>query len=115
LAVVSLEFVRVCTVDDVEEGIPFAFSTPAEPHGRRVLVRTDGEFFALDGVCPHQGADLGEGIVERGILWCPVHSSGFDCRTGAVNHPPAPAPLKTYRVRIEGGDLHVSLEPETRG
>jgi 3-phenylpropionate/trans-cinnamate dioxygenase ferredoxin subunit len=110
---VSDDFVRVCAVDDVQDGIPFAFSASDDSDGRRVLVRADGELFALDGVCPHQGADLAEGIVERGILWCPVHSSGFQCRTGAVTHPPAPGPLRTYRVRVENGEVHVSLEPET--
>jgi nitrite reductase/ring-hydroxylating ferredoxin subunit len=108
---VSLEFVRVCGVDDVQEGIPLSFSVPGASDGR-VLVRVGGELHALDGVCTHQGADLSEGIVERGILWCPVHSSGFDCRTGAATHPPAPGPIRTYRVRVENGNVLVSLLPE---
>jgi nitrite reductase/ring-hydroxylating ferredoxin subunit len=109
--VVSPEFVRVCAVDDVQKGVPLAFSVSDASDPERVLVRVDGELHALTGVCPHQGADLSEGIVENGILWCPVHSSGFDCRTGAVTHPPAPGPLRTYHVRIEGGDVHVSVRP----
>lgn len=111
----SDEFVRVCAVDDIQEGFPLGFSATDGPDGRRVLVRVDGDVYALEGVCPHQGADLSEGIVEHGVLWCPVHSSGFDCRTGAVNHPPAPGPLRTYRVRVEGGEVQVSVEPETPG
>ena len=107
----SREFVPVCAFDHVEEGIPFPFSIPGAIDPRRVLVRVEGEIYALGGICPHQGADLSEGIVENGILWCPVHSSGFDCRTGAVTHPPAPEPLRTYGVRVEEDGVHVSMEP----
>jgi nitrite reductase/ring-hydroxylating ferredoxin subunit len=112
LSVVAGEFVRVCAVDDVEGGIPLPVSIPDAIDPQRVLVRVGGEIYALAGVCPHQGADLSEGIVENGILWCPVHSSGFDCRTGAVTHPPAPGPIRTYRVRVEDGAVLVSVSPE---
>jgi 3-phenylpropionate/trans-cinnamate dioxygenase ferredoxin subunit len=105
-------FVRVCAVDEIADGEPLAFSVPDDADPSRILVLTGGEHFALTGVCPHQGADLSEGVVENGILWCPVHSSGFDCRTGAVTHPPAPGPLSTYRVRIEAGTIHVSVRPD---
>ena len=109
------EFVLVCAPEDVREGIPFAFSVPGDPAEARVLVRVDDDLYALDGVCPHQGGDLGEGIVEQGVLWCPVHSSGFDCRTGAATHPPAPGPIRTYRVRVEEGGVLVSMSPEPAG
>lgn len=105
------EFVRICAVGDVQEGVPLPFSVQEAIDPKRVLVRVDGEIHALTGVCPHQQADLSEGIVEHGVLWCPVHSSGFDCRTGAVTHPPASGPLRTYPVRVEDGEVHVSLQP----
>ena len=106
-------FIRVCAVEEVADDVPLGFLAPGAPDPARVLVRVDGSVHALGGVCPHQGADLSEGIVERGILWCPIHSSGFDCRTGAATHPPAPGPLRTYAVRIVDGDVHVSLESKT--
>jgi 3-phenylpropionate/trans-cinnamate dioxygenase ferredoxin component len=109
--VVPGEFVRVCLPDELVDDVPRAFlvDDPADPN--RVLVRTRGELFALSGICPHEQADLAEGVVERGVLWCPVHSSGFDCRTGAVIHPPAREPLKTYQVRLEDGSVFVRLGP----
>jgi 3-phenylpropionate/trans-cinnamate dioxygenase ferredoxin component len=108
---VSGEFVRVCTTDDVAEGVPrpFQVDDPIDP--ARVLVRTRGGLFALSGICPHEQADLAEGIVERGVLWCPVHSSGFDCETGAVVHPPSPKPLRTYPVLVKDNGVYVRLEP----
>jgi len=74
-------------------------------------VTVDGELFALSGVCPHESAALSEGVVSDGALWCPIHSSGFDCRTGAVIHPPAQVPLETYRVRTERGAVYVRVRP----
>ena len=101
------EFVRVCRAGEVEDGVPKAFSVAGSEDPRRVLVRVGGELRALSGICPHQGGDLSEGIVEGSVLWCPVHSSGFDCRTGAVVHPPAPGPLRTYEVALDGDDVYV--------
>ena len=52
--------------------------------GERVvaLFNVDGEFFALDGVCPHQGGPLGEGELLGCIVTCPWHGWQFDVRTG---------------------------------
>jgi 3-phenylpropionate/trans-cinnamate dioxygenase ferredoxin subunit len=113
VAAVSDEFVRVCAPDEVDEGVPkpFRVDDPSDP--ARVLVRADGELYALSGVCPHEQADLSEGFVERGVLWCPIHSSGFDCRTGAVTHPPADRPLRTYRVVERDDGVYVRLERGT--
>jgi 3-phenylpropionate/trans-cinnamate dioxygenase ferredoxin component len=107
------DFVRVCAVGDVVEGFPTPVVVEGSDDANRVVVRVGDDLHALSGVCPHQGADLSEGIVENGVLWCPVHSSGFDCRTGAALHPPAPRPLRAYAVTTEGDDVYVSVEPRT--
>lgn len=106
------EFVRVCSVEDVADGEPTPFTVPGADDPARILVRVGDEVFALSGTCPHEQGDLAEGIVENGILWCPIHASGFDCRTGAVVHPPADRPLATYAVVVEHGDVHVRREPQ---
>ncbi len=89
--------------------MPFRVPDPAD--AARVLVRERDELFALSGTCPHERADLAEGVVVRGVLWCPVHSSGFDCRTGAVVHPPAASPLRTYDVLTREDGVYVGLGP----
>lgn len=91
--------------------MPKAFSVPGAADPERVLVNVNGELFALSGVCPHEAADLSEGVVSDGTLWCPLHSSGFDCRTGAVIHPPARTPLKTYKVLMDRASVYVRVEP----
>ncbi len=46
------------------------------------LFNIDGTFYALDGVCPHQGGPLGRGELEGCIVTCPWHGWQFDVRTG---------------------------------
>ena len=98
---------RVCSLDEALEQELLPFSMPGQDDSARVLVNVDGRLYALTGTCPHERGDLSEGVVGNGILWCPVHSSGFDCRTGAVVHPPARSGLATYPVRVEDGDVYV--------
>uniref|UniRef100_B8HSA1 Rieske (2Fe-2S) domain protein n=1 Tax=Cyanothece sp. (strain PCC 7425 / ATCC 29141) TaxID=395961 RepID=B8HSA1_CYAP4 len=35
--------------------------------------------------CPHTGADLSQGYIENGKLYCPWHSLAFDLKTGEPN------------------------------
>jgi nitrite reductase/ring-hydroxylating ferredoxin subunit len=52
--------------------------------GERIiaLFNVDGMFYALDGICPHQGGPLGEGELEGSVITCPWHGWQFDVRTG---------------------------------
>ncbi len=46
------------------------------------LFNVDGTFYAIDGVCPHQGGPLAEGEVTGCVVTCPWHGWQFDIRTG---------------------------------
>ena len=46
------------------------------------LYNVDGEYHAIDGVCPHQGGPLGKGTLEGCIVTCPWHGWQFDVRDG---------------------------------
>ena len=46
------------------------------------LFNVEGSFYALDGVCPHQGGPLGEGELVGCIVTCPWHGWQFDVGTG---------------------------------
>jgi nitrite reductase (NADH) small subunit len=52
--------------------------------GERVvaLFNVGSEFFALDGICPHQGGPLGQGKLIGCKVTCPWHGWQFDVRTG---------------------------------
>jgi 3-phenylpropionate/trans-cinnamate dioxygenase ferredoxin subunit len=69
----------------------------------------DGEVFAIDDTCTHQDASLADGWVEGCEVECPLHASKFDLRTGAVDAPPAKLPVRTHRVEVRDGTIHVEL------
>lgn len=47
-----------------------------------VVCNVGGEFYALDGRCPHRGAPLAHGALHEHTVVCPWHGWEFDCRTG---------------------------------
>ena len=54
-----------------------------ESGGRQLAVfHHEGAVRVLDGVCPHQGALLGDGVISRGEVACPFHGWHFDLVTG---------------------------------
>ena len=67
-----------------------------------VVFNLDGEFYALDDVCTHDGGPLSDGVVLAGEVACPRHGARFDIRTGAVTAPPAVEPVRRLAVRVEG-------------
>lgn len=78
--------------------------------GERVvaLINADGTFYALDGVCPHQGGPLGEGELSGSTLTCPWHGWQFDVCTGQHQINPR-VRQPQFAVRIEGDDVFVDL------
>ncbi len=79
--------------------------------GRFVAVaRSDGEFFAIEDVCTHDGAELAGGPVEGAEIACPRHGARFCLRTGAALTPPAYEDVRVFATKIEGGHLWVRAD-----
>ena len=106
-------WVRLCAVKDLHGAGPFATSA----NGVDVaLLRIDGEWRAYEGRCPHQGASLGEGDLDGGVLICRNHGWRFSAADG--RRISAPGCLKRYRVEerervvyIDAADLE---RPQTQ-
>ena len=72
------------------------------------LFNIGGQFYALDGQCPHRGGPLGEGITENGHVYCPLHGWEFDVTTGAcINNPERPAAC--FQARVVGGKVEICV------
>jgi len=72
--------------------------------GQSILVlKLDGQYYAMDNQCTHQNFPLEEGDLEDGVLTCPYHGATFCVRTGAVKAAPAFEDLRTYPTRVEKG------------
>ena len=73
------------------------------------LFNVDGEYYALDGVCPHQGGPLGKGRLEGPTVSCPWHGWQFDVVCGQHKTSRTVA-QRAFPVRIEGRDVLIDLE-----
>ena len=98
-------WIRVVRVSECPPGT----ATEAVAADRIVAVyNVEGTFYALDGVCPHQGGPLGSGQLEGCIVTCPWHGWQFDVRTGA--HQLSTSVLQpSFPVRIEDDWIEVEI------
>lgn len=67
----------------------------------------DGEYFAIEDICSHDGGELASGELEGEVIICPRHGARFSIKTGAVLGPPAYEDIRTFPVRVEGGRVQV--------
>jgi len=72
------------------------------------LYDIEGQLFATDDICTHAYAKLSDGF-DNGEIECPLHAGRFDARTGKATAPPCVDDIKTYPVRVEGGEIQVKL------
>ena len=72
----------------------------------------DGEYYAIEDVCPHAYALLSQGFVADGQVECPLHESIFDIRTGECLREPADRDLHVYPVRIIGDEIQLQIDDE---
>jgi len=75
---------------------------------RIALFNHEGEYFAIDDSCPHQGASLGEGVLHDGRVICPWHAWVFELRSGRCPRD-SHEPVATYPIRLSGGTIEVRL------
>jgi 3-phenylpropionate/trans-cinnamate dioxygenase ferredoxin component len=74
-----------------------------------LLCNVDGEIYAIEDVCTHDGGPLDQGELEGCRVVCPRHGANFDVRTGEALTLPAVVPLGTFSVTIEGDDISVEV------
>lgn len=73
------------------------------------VCNVDGTFYAIEDVCTHDDGPLGEGTLRGKEVECPRHGARFDVRTGAVVRMPAIVPVRTFPVKVEGGQVLIEL------
>lgn len=119
-----MAFQTVCRADDIAAGEKKAVKVG----DTSVVVYhlKDGAndaWYATQANCTHVFWALAKGkIVDGDKIQCPLHRAQFDIRTGEVvcwaNFPPgvqllnlvrSEKALKTYKVRVEGGNVQVEV------
>lgn len=74
-----------------------------------LLCNVDGEIYAIEDVCTHDGGALDQGQLEGCRIMCPRHGAYFDVATGAALTFPAVVPVQTYRIHLVGDDIFVDI------
>jgi len=100
------EFFRVCKISDVPDPGRAVFEV--DDHFI-VLIQMEGEFYALDDACTHDGGPLGDGFLEGYQIICPRHGARFDVRTGQALCMPAVHATTAHEVKVDGNDVFVRI------
>ena len=75
-----------------------------------VVTKLDGNYYAMDNVCTHAGADLHEGELNNNELTCPWHGAKWDIKTGnLISFPQKLKPLQSHKISIEKDTLYVEI------
>lgn len=83
--------------DEIEEG------QIAPLDARTCVARVDGQLYAFERRCPHQGADLALGYISDGQVHCAWHNYRFDPSTG--RGPCAAIPAVRTSLLAQAGAL----------
>ena len=100
---------------EVDDWTPVLPVTALDGHPQRVeidgvgvVLHRDGDnVLAVGEYCPHLGAPMSDGWVDRGRVVCPWHGSRFECQSGDVLKGPATASLPSYPTRIRDGVVEI--------
>ena len=102
--------IKACLIED----IPLNGMREVSIMGRVILIANlGGQFYAMDGTCSHQFANLALGSRDGFIITCPLHGARFDIRTGKVvhdlGHEHRVNDLRAYQVKVVDGCLHIDM------
>ncbi len=79
--------------------------------GERVAIcNVEGSLYAVEDRCTHDDAPLGEQELDGCEIECPRHGARFDVRDGSVTQMPAVYPIETFELKIENGEVFVTID-----
>jgi len=90
------------------------------PVGERTVVQTDageiavfnlnGEYYAIEDICSHDGGELASGKCEGDEIICPRHGARFCIKNGKALTPPAYEDIESFPVRVSDGMIQVDID-----
>jgi 3-phenylpropionate/trans-cinnamate dioxygenase ferredoxin subunit len=95
-------FVKVAQADELSPG---QMKMVEVGEDQVLLANVDGTIYACADICSHAYASLSEGDLTGAEVQCPLHGGSFDVTTGEPMSAPAEDKIKTYQVRLSGGDV----------
>lgn len=79
--------------------------------GKEILIaKVEGNYFAINNVCSHAGAELHEGTLSRNEVTCPWHGAKWDIKTGGlIWFPQKLNSQENYTVLVEDQNVYVEI------
>jgi 3-phenylpropionate/trans-cinnamate dioxygenase ferredoxin component len=71
------------------------------------VFKIEGQFYAIEDICTHDGAELASGELDGDEIICPRHGARFCVKTGAVKSPPAYENIACFPIRVEADQVQV--------
>ena len=101
----AASWTRVAERDRLQASRPIAVKVA----GKHIaLFMHDGDVYACNNRCPHEGYPLVEGALDAScVLTCHWHNWKFDLRSGATIY--GGDSLRVYPVKVEGGAIWVDI------
>lgn len=96
-------WVSVCATSEL---LPGEFRVVWDGDTAIAVYNVDGEYYAIEDTCTHDGGDLAGGELHGFEVECPRHGARFDLRDGSVTAPPAVVPIEIFPVRVEEGMIY---------
>ncbi|CAH2329959.1 apoptosis-inducing factor 3 isoform X1, partial [Pelobates cultripes] len=94
----------VCHVKDLENGQMREVDMGC---GKALLIKQNGEYYAMGHKCPHYGAPLVKGVLSKGRVRCPWHGACFNIATGDIEDFPGLDGLPKFQVKIEKERVYI--------
>ena len=98
------EWITIAALNDVPEGTGKEVAAAGRVFA---IYNVGGEIHVLDGICPHAGGPLGQGVLSGCVVTCPWHgwqldvSTGRHCLTETIQQPRFPVRIENAQILVE--------------
>jgi len=103
-----MTFLPIARLQDLEEGFRRVLRVAGHEY---LFLHSGGESYLIDRYCPHAGASLEQGTIDREFLTCPRHGLRFSLISGSATGATCPA-LGRYTLSYDGNRIGVHLPGE---
>nr|CAH0112337.1 unnamed protein product [Daphnia galeata] len=102
----QVEEFKLCYSENLKENEMKVFEVGEK---QVLVVKENGNVYAMGAKCTHFGAPLSSGIFCKGKVYCPWHGACFDSKTGDIEEFPALDPIPVYPVNIDPNTNEVKV------
>lgn len=100
------QFVKAATTEQIQPGTCIGVKVEGVFIG---IYNVEGEYYAMNNICPHLGGVLTYGFLDKNCVTCPMHMWEFDVKTGECVWPGEES-IPVYPIKIEGEDILVNVD-----